>query len=44
MLEWRETWRYHAPGKVDEARAEAFLASAVVAADSLTKMRLDGVL
>lgn len=44
VLDWTETMRYWAPGAVDELKARAFLAWAEIAADSIIRMQLDGVL
>jgi hypothetical protein len=44
VLEWSEQMRYYPAGKVDAAKADAYLAGAELAADAIVQMTLDGVL
>ncbi len=44
VIHWTETMRYWAPGKVDRAKATAYLSWAEMAVLSVVQMQLDGVL
>lgn len=44
VMTWTETMRYSAAGRASSAEGEAFVAWAELAADSVVRMQLDGVL